>query len=81
MNEFAVNRELIEVIDQLSVRYDRLIKLGVVPVDISDEEFDRLQITIDTPDLTPEIELYILNRYAASIMQLVLFEEMFDERI
>ena len=81
MNEFEINRGFAELLEQLLCKRQQLIDAGVVASNLSEQEFDQLSVTIDTPELSPELELYIVNRYIESINRLLEFEDIVNEHI
>ena len=76
MNEFEINQGFAELLEQLLCKRQQLIDAGVVASNLSEQEFDQLSVTIDTPELSPELELYIVNRYIESINRLLEFEDI-----
>lgn len=81
MNEFEINQGFAELLEQLLCKRQQLIDAGVVARNLSEQEFDQLSVTIDTPELSPELELYIVNRYIESINRLLEFEDIVNEHI
>lgn len=81
MNEFEINQGFAELLEQLLCKRQQLIDAGVVASNLSEQEFDQLSVTIDTPGLPPELELYIVNRYIESINRLLEFEDIVNEHI
>jgi hypothetical protein len=81
MNEFEINQGFAELLEQLLCKRQQLIDAGVVASNLSEQEFDQLSVTIDTPELSPELELYIVNRYIESINRLLEFEDIVNEHI
>lgn len=81
MNEFEINQDFEELLEQLLCKRQQLIDAGVVASNLSEQEFDQLSVTIDTPELSPELELYIVNRYIESINRLLEFEDIVNEHI
>lgn len=81
MNEFEINQGFAELLEQLLCKRQQLIDAGVVASNLSEQEFDQLSVTIDTPELSPELELYIVNRYIESINRLLKFEDIVNEHI
>lgn len=81
MNEFEINQDFEELLEQLLCKRQQLIDAGAVASNLSEQEFDQLSVTIDTPELSPELELYIVNRYIESINRLLEFEDIVNEHI
>ena len=53
MNEFEINQGFAELLEQLLCKRQQLIDAGVVASNLSEQEFDQLSVTIDTPELSP----------------------------